>query len=369
MSQVARATEYGANGLGENIFLSEFKLIAIWPLWDNTKDIGHNSIRSHGENTVKKPVPTLLLACMLATATSLAANEATPVPEVTTLDSDKRAELMADYPNPAWGPDNWYLNQIVHIEDNLYTYANKNNTRTFFLVTDDGVIVGDPISVEDANALREGIRKITDKPVTHVIYSHNHYDHIEGAKVFKDEGATIMSHSKCAERIAYRPNPKVIPPDFTFDGNYILDVGGERIEMHYYGTNHSSCLVFPFLKNGKYLFVVDVVSPGAIPWGIVPDTDYKGSIHTLGQLEKTGFEVAIPGHGAPMVPKGALTERRLYLTALMNAVTEALEPDGFKEDFYEKVDAKMEPWSYMRAFGLQFRQNVESMLYYVGIGE
>jgi glyoxylase-like metal-dependent hydrolase (beta-lactamase superfamily II) len=288
---------------------------------------------------------------------------------VVKLDRAKRAELMADYPNPAWGTKNWYLNELVQLEDNLYTYANKDNTRTFVLVTDKGVVVGDPISDEDARSLRQKIRAVTNLPVTHVIYSHNHWDHIKGARIFKEEGAKIISHVGCRAKFIDRPHPKVVMPDYTFDGDHILDVGNERIELRYFGENHSSCLVFPLLKGGKYMFVVDVVSPGAVPWGIVPDTNFVGSIRTLEQLEKIDFKIAIPGHGAPMVPKSALTERRLYITALYEAVRDELAPAGFQPSFYTNVERRMEPWSYLRSFKTQFRQNLETMLYYVGIGE
>lgn len=287
-----------------------------------------------------------------------------------TLSEEKLAELLADYPNPAWGPKNWYLNQLIKIEDGLYTYANKNNTRTFFLVTDEGVLVADPISVEDAKLIREAIASVTDKPVKYVLYSHNHWDHVTGAQIFKDEGAQIIAHEKCRERIMQRPHPDVVVPDITFPGNHVMEFGGERIEMVYYGRNHSSCLVFPFLRNKKYMFLVDVVSPGAIPWGIVPDTDFIGSVETLKQLEKYDFEAIIPGHGAPLAPKSSLTERRLYLTALMDAVRNDLdEHDGFKPGFHERVEKATEDWAYMRAYSFQFRQNLETMLYYIGIGE
>ena len=67
--------------------------------------------------------------------------------------------------------------------------------RNFFLVTDEGVIVADPINPKAAGLMREEIRKVTDKPVKYVIYSHNHHDHISGGTVFKEEGATFIAHS------------------------------------------------------------------------------------------------------------------------------------------------------------------------------
>lgn len=323
---------------------------------------------------MKKIARTMLVAAAVGTAIASTGSRANQDASsnklaVTQLSKAKRAELMADYPNKAWGSQNWYINELVQLEDNLYTFANKDNTRTFVLITSKGVVVGDPISDGDARMLRQKIRAVTSLPVTHVIYSHNHWDHIKGAKVFKDEGATIISHAACKGKFIERPSPDVVMPDLTFDGNYILDVGNERIELRYFGENHSSCLVFPVLKGGKYMFVVDVVSPGAVPWGIVPDTNFLGSIATLEQLEKIDFKIAIPGHGAPIVPKSALTERRLYLTALYESVVSELAKAGFQPDFYDNVERKMQPWAYLRSFKSQFRQNLETMLYYVGIGE
>ena len=286
-----------------------------------------------------------------------------------TLDDDMVAELLADWPNAGWGPQNQYISQLVKLEDNLFTYANKNNTRTFFLVTEEGVVVADPISSEDARILRDLISQVTDKPVTHVLYSHHHWDHVTGAQIFKDEGATIYAHERARQRIIERGNPLVVVPDVGFYGDYILDVGSERIDMRYYGPNHSDSLMFMLLKNGKYLFLVDVVSPGAVPWGIIPDTDFHGTVQTLLHLERLDFEMVIPGHGVPIAPRSALVERRLYVSDLINAVEAELAEDGFQQDFYENVEAKMQKWSHMRGFDWQFRMNLETMLYYIGIGE
>lgn len=308
------------------------------------------------------------LSIMLAAASLGLPGAANADDHVIQLDKAKRAELMADYPNPAWGPENWYLDTFIQLEDNLYTYANANNTRTWALVTDEGVIVGDPISAEDASKLRELIRSVTDQPVKYVVYSHNHWDHVEGAAIFKQEGAQIIAHAKCAARFIERPNPEVVMPDITFEGDYAFELGGEKVDLRFYGKNHSGCMVFPLLKGGKYLHLVDVVSPGAIPWGPAPDTDWLGSIASLQQLEMLDFEVVIPGHGAPMAPKSALTERRLYYAALHDAVVEEYKK-GLGPDFRDNVRKRMAPFSYLRAFDLQFHANLENMIYYVGIGE
>lgn len=49
-----------------------------------------------------------------------------------------------------------------------------------------GVVIVDVTeSYEAAAEIFEEFRKITDKPVTDIVYTHNHADHVHGAKVNK----------------------------------------------------------------------------------------------------------------------------------------------------------------------------------------
>ena len=68
--------------------------------------------------------------------------------------------------------------------------------RNIFLVTDEGVIVTDPIDAKAAGPMREEIAKVTDRPVKYVAYSHSHWDHARGGKIFKDEGAQFIAQEK-----------------------------------------------------------------------------------------------------------------------------------------------------------------------------
>ena len=88
--------------------------------------------------------------------------------------------------------------------DNVYTFRNQNS-QAMFIVTPAGVIVTDPISYgrpQAAKTYLEEIRKITKAPIKYLIYSHHHYDHIAGGKVFKDEGAAVVAHRRARDRLA-----------------------------------------------------------------------------------------------------------------------------------------------------------------------
>ena len=83
--------------------------------------------------------------------------------------------------------------------DNVYIFRNGNH-QSMFVVTKDGVIATDPIAYgrpTGGQQYVDEIKKVTDKPIKYLIYSHHHFDHIAGGKAFKDAGAT---HHRAQER-------------------------------------------------------------------------------------------------------------------------------------------------------------------------
>ena len=78
---------------------------------------------------------------------------------------------------------------LDEVADGIYSFGN-GNTFAAFMVTDEGVVVMDPINPNHASLMLEAIRSVTAQPIKYLIYSHNHWDHIGGEQVFKDAGAT-----------------------------------------------------------------------------------------------------------------------------------------------------------------------------------
>src|SRR6185369_14651859 len=77
-------------------------------------------------------------------------------------------------------------------------------SNSVFIVGDSGVIVVDAQS--NLSATREvlaALRRITRKPVTALILTHWHFDHITGAAVYRDSfpGVAIIAHTRTAEAI------------------------------------------------------------------------------------------------------------------------------------------------------------------------
>jgi len=150
--------------------------------------------------------------------------------------------------------------EIEKISPHLYAYR-YTFYRNFFLIGEDGIILTDPLTVEAAKILAIELRKISDKPIKYVAYSHSHWDHISGGQIFKDQGAKFVAHRKCQENWLNNPNSNVVKPDIVFDKTYTISVGTPSLEMHYWGPSHDNCRVGFLIRPDRIMFIADDANP------------------------------------------------------------------------------------------------------------
>jgi glyoxylase-like metal-dependent hydrolase (beta-lactamase superfamily II) len=164
-------------------------------------------------------------------------------------------------------PEKGYL--VEEIRDNLY-WVTDGSYNTIFLVTDEGVVAVDAPPSIGQNYLK-AIAEVTDKPITHVIYSHAHLDHIGAAGIFP-KNATYIAHQATGSELllatSLASNISAIPPvpTVTFPENYIFQLGNQTLELNYYGDNDMPGNLFIHAPNQKALMLVDGVFPGWVPF-------------------------------------------------------------------------------------------------------
>src|SRR5215208_3907598 len=99
--------------------------------------------------------------------------------------------------------------------DNVYIFRNGNH-QAIFVVTKDGVIATDPVAYgrpQGGQQYVDEIKKVTDKPIKFLVYSHHHFDHIAGGKAFKDAGARIIAHKNATAHLKQLNDPHTPLPD------------------------------------------------------------------------------------------------------------------------------------------------------------
>ncbi|MFA0963652.1 MBL fold metallo-hydrolase [Roseivirga sp. BDSF3-8] len=254
--------------------------------------------------------------------------------------------------------------EVIKAKDNLYFTGDR--TYSAFYITDEGVIVIDPLDSANAAFTMQAIRSLTKKPVTYVFYSHNHWDHISGARVFKDQGAKIVSHQKAADNIA--PNPDVLMPDSTWQGDYAtFTYGGHTIELYYYGYNHGNGMtVFRFPQHNA-VFIIDLVVPDRVLYAYLPDASPRNWVQHLQEIQKLDFDEAYFSHLRAIGDRSDLTLMQNYFRDLYAAVEQALNDGTPFFDIPQSV--KLPQYSHLKNYDTWLHMNVWRILMEKSIGQ
>jgi glyoxylase-like metal-dependent hydrolase (beta-lactamase superfamily II) len=194
--------------------------------------------------------------------------------------------------------------------ENVYIFRNGNH-QAMFVVTNDGVIATDPVAYgrpEGGKAYVEEIKKVSDKPIRYLIYSHHHFDHIAGGQAFKDAGAKIVAHKRTKERLEALKDPHTPLPDETFDKRRTIKLGGTALELSYHGLNHSDSTIVMRLPKEKLVFIVDTFPVGAFPGRGMIDFYPLEAERFAQEVLKMDWERMIPGH--PGQPDGRLGTKK-----------------------------------------------------------
>ena len=225
--------------------------------------------------------------------------------------------------------------------ENVYIFRNGNH-QAMFIVTPQGVIATDPIAYgrpTGGQTYVDEIKKVTDKPIKYLIYSHHHFDHIAGGKAFKDAGARIIAHKKVKERLAPLADPHTVLPDEVFDGKKTISLGGTTLELHYLGLNHSDSNIVMRLPKEKIIFLVDTIPVGSVPGRGMIDIYPLETEQFIKKVLALDWERMIPGH--PGQPNGRLGTKKdaediLKLMQEASAEMKKLGQDGKCWDAAEK---------------------------------
>ena len=208
--------------------------------------------------------------------------------------------------------------------DGVYKYGPGDYYYSMFVVTDEGVIAIEPVSIEHSRGLLNAIGRVTDKPVRYLLHSHNHWDHSKGGQVFRDAGAKIMAHVEAYEWMKANPHPDLALPDETWAGNRKdIVLGGKTIELHYVGRGHGFGMTVFLLPKEKIAYIADIVTPNRVLYTIVPDFHFKEWTQALAEIEKMDFQTAVYAHShakEPFAPKSAVTQTREFIEDLRAAV-------------------------------------------------
>lgn len=245
------------------------------------------------------------------------------------------AALVVAAAAPAQEP----VREIVNISGDLYRGID-NAHRTIFLVTDEGIILADPINLEFAQWLKPELDERFDVPVRYVLYSHYHDDHASGGDVFADT-ATFVGHENMIPNLEAEAGNEVFqhvrPPDVTFSDRMSVTLGGRTVEMIHSPPSHSNDSSIIHFPEERLVFGVDWLNVRRVPFQNLGGGPVGPWIDANRHLQATvDYDVVAPGHG-PIGSKADVDHSTQYLVDLLAAVRAGIEAGQSLEEMQESI--------------------------------
>ncbi|WP_172326689.1 quinoprotein relay system zinc metallohydrolase 2 [Mangrovicoccus sp. HB161399] len=209
----------------------------------------------------------------------------------------------------------------------------------FVIGTDSVAAIDSGSSRAMGEDLWRAIRARTGLPVSHVILTHMHPDHVFGASVLAEAGADVAGSHRLARAMADRAESYLtrfrqeIGPGFLgsqipavdaeISDSVEIDLGGRRLWLATWPEAHTPTDLTAADSLSGLLFAGDLVFDRHAP---VIDGSLRGWQSVLAALSKMSFSGVVPGHGAARLgwPDGAEPLRR-YLDVLAGDTRAALD--------------------------------------------
>jgi glyoxylase-like metal-dependent hydrolase (beta-lactamase superfamily II) len=199
---------------------------------------------------------------------------------------------------------------IEKVKDNLYviTGASVANIESFsggniaVFVTDNGVVLVDTKLAGWGQPILDRIKTVTDKPITTIINTHTHGDHVGSNDFFGASVETIVhenTRTNMTRMDEFKGAKAKFVPKRTYKDKLILGSGRDQVDLHYLGAGHTNgdtFVVFPALR---VMHTGDMFAWKALPY---IDTLNGGSVvahaDTLGRAVSTiqNVDTIITGH-------------------------------------------------------------------------
>lgn len=233
----------------------------------------------------------------------------------------------APIPTDAQGPqvpnDPGY--RLEDFGDGAYMVTN-GVYQAMFLVGCESVIVVDSPPTIGQNMMR-AIRDVTSLPISHVVYSHSHVDHIGTAYLLGDpSNVTFIAHVQTADLLAMTPDEYRPAPSVTFDDTYNLQICNQSLELKYMGLNHEPGNIFIYAPLQKVLMLVDIVYPGWVPFYELGVAHYvPGYIKAHDQILSYDFDHFVGGHLNRAGTRQDVFISQEYVVDLYNASVTAVQ--------------------------------------------
>jgi glyoxylase-like metal-dependent hydrolase (beta-lactamase superfamily II) len=187
------------------------------------------------------------------------------------------------------------------------------------------------------------VRAITDKPITMVINTHSHPDHVGSNGFFRENHAVqVVAHANTAARMAVASGPfPANPVDTTFRSYRAIGEGDDRIELYWFGAGHTDGDAFVYFPDDGVMMAGDIYA-----WHMSPliDPNSGGSMVALPNTVAAAY-AHVPGASQVITGHGDVRSREdfrrwvRFNRRLVEVAEETVAAGGSEDDAMARLNA------------------------------
>jgi glyoxylase-like metal-dependent hydrolase (beta-lactamase superfamily II) len=238
------------------------------------------------------------------------------------------------------------------------------------IIGDKGVILVDSGGTDEVGRhLAKSIARITPKPVTHIINTHHHGDHVLGNVAFK--GAEIISSEQCKalvektgmewvqimENLVGRkfPNTHPVPATLTFkeESSSERSLQGVKILFWVPLGSHTPGDMMVYLPDDKVLIGGDILVNTTTP--VMRDANVRNWIGALAKAQEFDATTIVPGHG-PLMSKSDVVKLHKLLAVFYAGIEAGYKKGLTDSEIRGKLD--LSEWQKLNEFETNMGGNI-----------
>jgi len=207
----------------------------------------------------------------------------------------------------------------------------NGNYQSLFMTTGEGVVLVDapePL----VKFIEAAISDVTTEPITTIIYSHGHSDHIGGSHLLARDELEIVAEAGVAKFIAQKRDPRRLPPTTVFGEETVIRLGTRTVSLKRDEFHSPEGDLVIFLPKEKVMMAVDIIAPGWVP---LLDFDMTSNMFvylgTFDRLLAYDFETFISGHTADIAHRKDVEITKTYALDVYETVKRVHSEINFEE--------------------------------------